>query len=52
MPKRKVQGGFSRRSVYASGIRRRYRRPYRIENEAVLILVLFLLLIVVLLYFS
>ncbi|WP_342423898.1 hypothetical protein [Paenibacillus sp. FSL E2-0178] len=40
------------RKVQARGLHKRYPRRYRRDNEAVLILVLFMLLIVVLLYFS
>jgi hypothetical protein len=52
VPKRRVQGGYSKRNLKVSGARRRYWRHNSLEKEAVLILVLFLLLIVVLLYFS
>ncbi|MNO60096.1 hypothetical protein D3C76_506990 [compost metagenome] len=52
VPKRRVQGGFSRRSLQVKGTRRRYWRHNTREREAILIFVLFLLLIVVLLYFS
>ena len=40
------------RKVQARSLYKRYPRRYRKTNEAVLILVLFMLLIVVLLYFS
>ncbi|MFC3748290.1 hypothetical protein [Paenibacillus sp. GCM10012306] len=48
----KPQGKLQTRAVYGYGVRRRYSPRYGPPNEAVFILILFLLLIVILLYFT